>query len=51
MDAVDTDNLPDDVSASEIAQAASMVEEEDGPAAKVDDIPSEDPVEAAISDA
>ena len=45
---MNTDNLPDEVSPSEIAEAASEVEEEEGATATVEDIPSEDPAEAAI---
>lgn len=50
LDAVNTDNLPDDVSAEDISAAASEVAEEDGPAATVEDIPSIDPAEAAIAE-
>jgi hypothetical protein len=50
LDAVNTDNLSDDVTAKDITEAAAIVQEEDGPAAIVEDIPSEDPVKAAITD-
>lgn len=48
LDAVNTDNLPDEVSPQEIAKAAGEVEADEGATATVDDIPSVDPAEAAI---
>lgn len=45
---MNTDELPDEVSPEEVAKAASEVEEDEGATATVADIPSEDPVEAAI---
>jgi hypothetical protein len=43
LDAVNTDYLPNEVKAVDIIAAAAIVEEEDGPAATVKDIPSQDP--------
>lgn len=51
LDAVNTNYLPNEVKAVDIIAAAAIVEEEDGPAATVKDIPSQDPKQAAIAEA